>query len=152
DRTTGRPGMRGDAAAAPGSSPLGTAVGDIALPWIRDAFNSPEQGGSFKTLRQASIARRDTYLVTHLGGETLEISLGLVDKALYAERYLQNFASRPAHPYYGRVWLDHNGGTGAGHRGSLLAAALWFKGLIKLSVFAPGNQAQPWYLGPPWDV
>jgi len=103
DRGTGRPGPRGGAAAAPGSKALGTIPGDIALPWMRGAFDRPEQSGSFKTLRLASSARRETYLVTHLGGETLEICLGLVDKALYAERYLQSFAGRPAHPYYGRV-------------------------------------------------
>ena len=83
---------------------------------------------------------------------SLEISLGLVDKALYAERYLQNFTGRPTHPYYGRVWLDHDGGEGAGHRPSVLTAALWFKGLLKTSVFAPANRPQPWYHGPPWDV
>jgi hypothetical protein len=152
DRATGRPGPRGGATAVPGSNPLGTTLGDIALPWIRGPFDRPEQGSSFKTLRLASPERRETYLVTHLGGETLEISLGLVDKALYAEGYLQNFAGRPSHPYYGRVWLDHNGGTGAGHRPSLLTAALWFKGLMKTSVFAPVNKAQPWYQGSPWDV
>src|SRR5215471_17226721 len=79
DRTTGRPGPRGGATAAPGSNPLGTTPGDIVLPWLRGAFDRPERGGSFKTLRAASPARRETYLVTHLGGETLEISLGLVD-------------------------------------------------------------------------
>src|SRR5262249_51067192 len=127
-------------------------LGDIALPWIRGRFDHAEQGSTFKTPRRASPERRDTYLVTHVGGETLEISLGLVDKALYAERYLQNFAGRPAHPYYGRVWLDHNGGEGSGHRPSLLTAALWFKGLIPTSVFASVNRAQPWYQGRPWDV
>ena len=152
DRKTGRPGPRGGAAAAPGSNALGTVPGDIALPWVRGAFDRPEQIGTFKTLRLASPERRETYLVTHLGGETLEISLGLIDKALYAERYLQNFAGRPEHPYYGRVWLDHNGGDGAGHRRSLLAAALWFKGLLQTSVFASSNRGQPWYQGPPWDV
>src|SRR5262245_17438181 len=152
DRATGRPGPRGGARAAPESTPLGTVTADIALPWMRNAFDRPERNGSFKTLRLASPERRETYLVTHLGGETLEVSLGLVDKAVYAERYLQNFAGRPSHPYYGRVWLDHNGGTGAGHRPSLLTAALWFKGLMKTSVFAPVNKAQPWYQGSPWDV
>jgi hypothetical protein len=152
DRLTGKPGPRGGAVPAPGSKALGTVPGDIAMPWIRGAFAHPDQNRSFKTLRMASAARRESYLVTHLGGETLEISLGLVDKALYGERYLQNFAGRPAHPYYGRVWLDHNGGTGAGHRPSLLTTALWFKGLLKTSVFAPTNRLQLWYQGPPWDV
>jgi hypothetical protein len=152
DRVTGKPGPRGGASAAPGSRALGTVLGDIALPWMHGAFDRPDQTNSFKALRMASPARRESYLVTHLGGETLETSLGLVDKALYAERYLQNFAGRPAHPYYGRVWLDHDGGTGAGHRPSLLTAALWFKGLLETSVFAPANRSQPWYQGPPWDV
>ena len=152
DRLSGKPGQRGGAAAALGSKALGAIVDDITLPWVRNAFVRPDQSGSFKTLRMASPARRETYLVTHLGGETLEISLGLVDKALYGERYLQNFAGRPTHSYYGRVWLDHNGGSGAGHRPSLLTAALWFKGMMKTSVFAPANQQQPWYQGPPWDV
>lgn len=152
DRVTGKPGPHGGASAAPGGKPLGTVLGDIALLWMRGAFDRPDQTSSFKTLRMASPTRRESYLVTHLGGETLETSLGLVDKALYAERYLQNFAGRPAHPYYGRVWLDHNGGTGAGHRPSLLTAALWFKGLLKTSVFASANRPQPWYQGPPWDV
>ena len=80
------------------------------------------------------------------------MSRGLVDKALYAERYLRNFAGDPAHPYHNRVWLDHNGGDGAGHRPSLVTAALWFKGLIGASVFAPANRARPWYQGPPWAV
>src|SRR5262249_866594 len=152
DRRTGRPGPRGGAAAAPGSDALGTVPVGLVLPWLRDAFDRPEQGGTFKALRRASPERRDTYLVTHVGGETLEISLGLVDKALYAERYLQNFAGRPAHPYYGRVWLDHNGGEGAGHRPSVLAAALWFKGLLPTSAFASVNRPRPWYQAQPWDV
>ncbi|TMK80588.1 MAG: hypothetical protein E6G47_06670 [Actinobacteria bacterium] len=152
DRVTGKPGPRNGASAAPGSGALGTVLGDIALPWMRGAFDRPEQTSSFKRLRMASPARRQSYLVTHLGGETLETTLSLVDKALYAERYLQNFTGHPAHPYYGRVWLDHDGGTGAGHRPSLLTAALWFKGLLKTSVFALANRPQPWYQGPPWDV
>ena len=149
---TGKPGPRGGPSARQGSGPLGGALDDIALAWIRGAFERPDPPLSFKTLRAASPARRETYLVTHLGGETLEISRGLVDKALYAERYLQNFAAQPAHPYQGRVWLDHDGGTGAGHRSSLVATALWFEGLTPASVFSPANRAQPWYQGPPWDV
>jgi hypothetical protein len=149
---TGKPGSHGVKSAAVGVSTLGSEPADIALPWILGAFDRPERISSFKTLRATSPARRDTYLVTHLGGETLEISLGLVDKALYAERYLQNFAGNPAHPYHGRVWLDHDGGTGAGHRSSLLTAALWFKGLIDTSVFALTNGTQPWYQGRPWEV
>jgi uncharacterized protein (TIGR03790 family) len=152
DAVTGKPGPRGGTSAAPGSGPLGSALDDIALAWIRGAFERPDATLSFKKLRAASPARRETYLVTHLGGETLDISRGLVDKALYAERYLQNVAGRPALPYHGRVWLDHDGGSGAGHRSSLVATALWFKGLTPASVFSPANRAQPWYQGPPWDV
>lgn len=152
DTVTGKPGPRGGKSAPPGSGALGTVRADITLRWIHGAFDRPDRDGSFKTLRAAAPARRGTYLVTHLGGETLEISLGLVDKALYAERYLQNFVGRPAHPYYGRVWLDHNGGDGAGHRRSLVTAALWFRGLLDTSVFAPINRTQPWYQGPPWSV
>jgi uncharacterized protein (TIGR03790 family) len=152
DSRTGKPGPRGGKSAAPGSAPLGSGLQDIAMDWLRGAFDRPGVSSSFKTLRWASPARSETYLVTHLGGTTLEISLGLVDKALYGERYLQNLAGRQAHPYYARVWLDHNGGDGAGHRPSLLTAALWFKGLMSTSVFAPVNQALPWYQGPPWDV
>jgi hypothetical protein len=99
DRATDRPGPRGGTTAAPRSNPLGTTFGDIALPWIRGPFDHPEQGSTFKTLRLASPEQREMYLVTHLGGETLEFSLSLVEKALYAERYLQNFAGRPSHPY-----------------------------------------------------
>src|SRR5262249_29904816 len=144
---------RGGKSAGSGSEvPLGSVGRDITVPWLRGAFDRPGAVSSFKALRSASPARSETYLVTHLGGETLETSLGLVDKALYAERYLQNFAGNPAHPYFGRVWLDHNGGEGSGHRPSLIAAALLFKGLIPTSVFAPGNRGQPWYRGKPWDV
>ena len=52
DRVTGRPGARGGTAPAPGSKALGTTVSDIALPWMRGAFDRPEQSGSFKTLSQ----------------------------------------------------------------------------------------------------
>ena len=152
DSRTGKPGPRGGKSAAPGSVPLGSVGQDITVPWLRGAFDRPAALSSFKALRWTSPARSETYLVTHLGGETLEISLGLIDKALYAERYLQNFAGRPAHPYYGRVWLDHNGGDGSGHRPSLITAALWFKGLLPTSVFASVNRSQPWYQGRPWDV
>ena len=152
DAATGKPGLRDRKSAAPGKGPLGSVAADIGVPWIRGAFDRPDRPVSFKSLRASFPARRDTYLVTHLGGETLEISLGLVDKALYAERYLQNFAGHPAHPYYGSVWLDHDGGLGAGHRSSVLAAALWFKGLARESVFARMNQTQSWYRGQPWNV
>jgi hypothetical protein len=139
DRVTGKPGPRGGTSAAPGGRPLGTVLGDIALPWMLGAFDHPDRSSSFKTLRMASPARRESYLVTHLGGATLETSLGLVDKALYAERYLRNFAGQPVHPYYGRVWLDHNGARR--RRPSLLTAALCL-GFCR-SVFAPANRPQP---------
>src|SRR5262249_56301893 len=124
-------------------------LGDIALPWIRGRFDHAEQGSTFKTLRLASPERRQTYLVTHLGGETLEISLGLVDKALYAERYLQNFAGRPSHPYYGRVWLDHNGGTGARPPPPPPPPPPRVQGLIENSPFSPAPNAQPSAPAPP---
>src|SRR5262249_38861051 len=81
-----------------------------------------------------------------------EISLGLVDKALYAERYLENFAGRPSHPYYGRVWLNHNGGTGGGPRPPPLPPPPWVKGLMKTPPFAPVHKGKPWYTGSAWDV
>src|SRR5207245_474268 len=74
DRVTGKPDPRGGVSAAPGSKPLGTIRGHIALPWMRDAFVRPDQTSSFKTLRMASPARSGSYLVTHLGGDTLETS------------------------------------------------------------------------------
>ncbi len=64
DRVTGKPGPRGGASGMPGSRALGTVLGDIALPWIRGAFDRPDQTSSFKTLRMASPARRESYLVT----------------------------------------------------------------------------------------
>jgi hypothetical protein len=152
DHSTGKPGPRGGKAAPAGSPALGTLLTDLRAPWMLGAFEHPDRRTSFTMLRAADPARRDTFLATHLGGDTLEISLGLVDKALYAERYLRNFAGDPAHPYYGRVWLDHNGGDGAGHRPSLLASAGWFKGLLSSSVFFPLNRSRPWYRGRPWDV
>jgi hypothetical protein len=59
DPVTGKPGKRGGKSAAPGSSALGTVLGDIALPWIRGAFDRPDETTSFKRLRAASPARRD---------------------------------------------------------------------------------------------
>jgi len=151
DSRTGKPGPRGGKTAAPGTVPLGGVFKDITVPWLSNVFDRPGTG-SFKTLRRASPARSETYLVTHLGGDSLELSLGLVAKALYAERSMRNFAGHPEHPYYGRAWLDHNGGDGAGHRPSLVTAAIWFKGLTPASVFATANRAMPWYRGSPWDV
>ena len=70
DPATGKPGPRGGKAATPGSGALGTVRDDVTMPWMHGAFDRPDRGVSFKTLRAASPARRETYLVTHLGAET----------------------------------------------------------------------------------
>jgi len=46
------------------------------------------------------------FLVTRLDGPDAQTACGLVDKALYAERYLRNWAGAPTTAYYGRVYAD----------------------------------------------
>ena len=152
DPATGKPGPPGGRRAEPGAPPLGARRGQIVFGAVHTLLARTDGSRSFRVVRDELPPDRTAYLVVHLGGDTVEISRGLVDKALYGERYLQSYAGQPDHPYYGRVWLDHHPGRDAGHRPSLVAAALWFQGLLPTSVFAPANRAQPWYRGQPWDV
>ncbi|OGS37361.1 MAG: hypothetical protein A2293_05245 [Elusimicrobia bacterium RIFOXYB2_FULL_49_7] len=63
----------------------------------------------------------------------------LVDKVLYAERYLQNFSATPSHPYHGVGVFDQDYGTDASHAPHLVNTKKWFDGSNTNSPFRTGG-------------
>ena len=99
----------------------------------------------FSSFRDANRTTRNYYLVTRIDGPSLMHAQGLVDKALYAERYLKNFTSTPTHAYHSFAVLDHDD-IHENHNQHLVNAKLWFDGTEPLSPFFSSAAIGPWDL------
>ncbi len=125
-----------------------------------DDADNPVTAQHFKALRDGEWPAFNSYgyfLVTRLDGPDAPTACGLVDKALYAERYLRNWAGAPTTAYYGRVYADDDNELLNGEPAPLVFEyALggdiknWFRGdsvgTAMQSVFEPGRARAlaPW--------
>ena len=130
--------------------------------YYNDADN-PATAQHFKALRDSEwpafyVNSYGYFPVTRLDGPDAQTACGLVDKALYAERYLRNWAGAPTTAYYGRVYADDdNKLLGSEPAPLVFEYALggdiknWFRGdcvgNAAQSVFEPGRA----HALAPWD-
>ena len=98
------------------------------------------------------------FLVTRIDAPTKDCAIGIIDKTLYAERYIRNWAGHAGTGYYGRIYADEGDQNfGGGYYAPLIFAdglgcdiKNWFRGdpvgNAAKSVFAPGitNALAPW--------
>ncbi len=90
---------------------IGDPTNELAegrIPLYFDQASDPAAARHFAALRAEDGAfnyeSNGFFLVTRLDAPTPARAKGLVDKALYAERHLNNWAGQPAHPYYTRIY------------------------------------------------
>jgi len=143
--------------------PTNTAA-EARVPQYFDCASDPATARHFADVRAAdgcfNYESNGFFLITRLDAPTAELAKGLVDKALYAERYLNNWAGQPHHPYYLRIYCGDDDGTLGGaslfndvfqdNRG--VDMKNWFlgvnRGAVHFSVFDSNVAAAL----PPWDV
>lgn len=79
-----------------------------AVPLYFDLASDPASARHFSELRAQdgsfNYESNGFFLVTRLDAPSPALAKSLVDKALYAERYLNNWAGSPNHPYYTRIY------------------------------------------------
>jgi len=101
---------------------IGAPTNDLteaAVPLYFDLASDPATARHFADLRAQdgpfNYESNGFFLVTRLDAPTPALAKSLVDKALYAERYLNNWAGQPNHPYYARFYA----GDDSDYSGSL---------------------------------
>ena len=150
DPATGKPGPRGGKSATPGSGALGTVRDDVTVPWMHGRLRSSRPRRLLQdAARGVSRAPRD------LSGRPSRRRRPSRSAGASSTRRSTPSATSGTSPEIPRIRTTAASGsittavTAPGHRPSLVTAALWFKGLIGASVFAPANRARPWYQGRP---
>jgi len=89
----------------------GNLTGFTAWNKYYDDANNPANSKHFKELRDADLPNfipwsYGYFLVTRIDGPGKDVAIGLIDKTLYAERYIRNWAGNSDTNYYGRVYTD----------------------------------------------
>ena len=89
---------------------IDTPVNDDWNKYYDDAEN-PADSKHFKELRDAEWPdfipwSYGYFLVTRIDGPGKDVAIGLVDKTLYAEKYIRNWAGFPETNFYGKVYTD----------------------------------------------
>ncbi|MCX7848510.1 MAG: hypothetical protein N2595_10845 [bacterium] len=135
---------------------------ETPVPLYFDYASNPASAYHFADLRASDPSfNYDSFgffLVTRLDAPTPELAKALVDKAIYAEHYLYNWAGSPHHPFYTRFYC----GDDPDYAGALFTDFFphnrgvdiknWVlgvnRGAVNNSVFSPSlSNALP-----PWDV
>jgi len=129
-----------------GGSYIGVTQQELFPSWYSHITRYTASPTTFKEARDLNRAYYNYYLVTRIDGHSLMHAKSLVDKALYAERYLQNLSATPEHPYHGVGVFDQDFGTDAGHAPHLVNTKRWFDGADTYSPFKTGGPLGPWSL------
>jgi len=95
---------------------LGNLYGITAWNKYYDKAENPADSKHFKELRDAEWPNfipwsYGYFLVTRIDGPGKDVAIGLVDKTLYAEKYIRNWAGFPETNFYGKVYTDDKNET-----------------------------------------
>ena len=81
---------------------------EARVPLYFDKANNPATAKHFAMLREEdenfNYESNGFFLVTRIDAPNARLAKGLVDKAIYAEYYLNNWAGNPEHKYYAKLY------------------------------------------------
>jgi len=105
---------------------------------------------TFKYLRDTNSSYSNKYLVCRIDGFSPEIAKGLVDKALYAEKYLKQQIK--GHPFHIASLVDTDHGRSHGHETYACELSRYLQGFLGGSPWAKENSAEPWFINSPFET
>lgn len=92
---------------------LGNLITPSSNEWNKYYYKTynPSNAQHFKQLRDAEapdflVNSYGYFLVTRIDAPTKICAMGLIDKSLYAEKYIHNFAGSQEHNYYAKLYAD----------------------------------------------
>ncbi len=84
------------------------SVTEARVPSYYSMANNPATAKHFAKFREEdgefNYESNGFFLVTRIDAPNVELAKGLIDKAIYAEHYLNNWAGQPEHKYYGKLY------------------------------------------------
>jgi len=123
-----------------------------------DDADNPSNSKDFKGLRDAEWPNfipwsYGYFLVTRIDGPGKDVAIGLVDKTLYAERYIRNWAGSKETNFYGRIYTDDDDGTWADVFDNAIGGDIknWFRGDSVGNAYSSVFDTNVNYSLQPWD-
>ncbi|RLD10658.1 MAG: hypothetical protein DRI44_05490 [Chlamydiae bacterium] len=135
---------------------------EITIPLYYGKANNPATAKHFSKLRKEdgnfNYESNGFFLVTRIDAPNADLAKGLVDKAIYAEHYLNNWAGNPNHKYYARLYCgDDPDWINYFTRNLGCDVKNWFLGIDLPSENMSGEPSSVFNTNianslPPWDV